>query len=68
MGHNPRLTVIPHTRLGFLDALALCEARPDKHYSLADCVSRQAMWREGFTDVLSNDHHFTPEGFHIMFQ
>jgi hypothetical protein len=43
MLHNPRLTVIPQTRLGFLDALALYAARPDKHYSLTDCVSMQVM-------------------------
>jgi len=31
------------------------------------CVSMQAMRREELTDVLSNDHHFTQEGFHILF-
>jgi len=25
------------------------------------------MRREGLTDVLTNDHHFTQEGFHILF-
>ena len=60
-------TVIPQTRAGFLDALALYQARPDKYYSLTDCVSMQAMRREGLTDVLTNDHHFTQEGFRILF-
>ncbi len=60
-------TVIPQTRAGFLDALALYHARPDKHYSLTDCVSMQAMRREGLTDALTNDHHFTQEGFRILF-
>ena len=27
----------------------------------------QAMRREGLTDVLTNDHHFTQEGFRILF-
>jgi hypothetical protein len=27
----------------------------------------QAMRREGLTDVLTNDRHFTQEGFHILF-
>jgi uncharacterized protein len=53
------ITVIPQTRAGFLDALALYAARPDKHYSLTDCHSMQGMRREGLTDVLTNDHHFT---------
>jgi uncharacterized protein len=60
-------TVIPQTRARFLEALALYQARPDKHYSLTDCVAMQAMRREGLTDVLTNDHHFTPEGFRILF-
>jgi len=50
-----------------LEALALYEARPDKFYSLTDCHSMQVMRREGLTDVLTNDHHFTQEGFHIVF-
>ena len=60
-------TVIPQTHAGFLDALALYKARPDKEYSLTDCISMQVMRREGLTDVLTNDHHFTQEGFHILF-
>jgi hypothetical protein len=26
------------------------------------------MRREGLTDVLTNDEHFTQEGFHILFE
>ena len=61
------ITVIPQTRAGFLHALDLYAARPDKQYSLTDCHSMQVMHREGLTDVLTNDHHFTQEGFHIVF-
>jgi predicted nucleic acid-binding protein len=60
-------TVIPQSRSSFLDALALYEARPDKAYSLTDCISMDVMRREGLTEVLTNDHHFTQEGFHILF-
>jgi hypothetical protein len=28
----------------------------------------QTMRRLGLTDVLTNDHHFTQEGFHILFE
>jgi predicted nucleic acid-binding protein len=59
--------VIPQSRSSFLDALALYEARPDKAYSLTDCISMDVMRREGLTEVLTNDHHFTQEGFHILF-
>jgi len=61
------ITVIPQTRAGFLHALDLYAARPDKQYSLTDCHSMQVIRHEGLTDVLTNDHHFTQEGFHILF-
>jgi predicted nucleic acid-binding protein len=63
----PHTTVIPQSHASFLDALAFYASRLDKHYSLTDCVAMQAMRREGLMDVLSNDHHFTQEGFHILF-
>ena len=28
----------------------------------------QVMRREGLTEVLTNDRHFTQEGFHILFR
>ena len=60
-------TVIPQSRASFLEALTLYEARPDKEYSLTDCIAMHVMRREGLTDVLTNDHHFTQEGFRILF-
>jgi len=51
----------------FLEGLSLYRARPDKAYSLTDCISMQTMRCEGLTDVLTNDHHFTQEGFRILF-
>jgi len=64
---HPQWTVIPQSRSSLLEAVALYEARPDKAYSLTDCISMQTMRREGLTDVLTNDHHFTQEGFHLLF-
>jgi len=51
----------------FLEGLTLYEARPDKEYSLTDCMSMQVMRREGLTEVLTNGHHFRQEGFQILF-
>ena len=65
--NDPYITVIPQSHTALLNALALYEARLDKQYSLTDCVAMQAMRREGLTDVLSNEHHVTQEGFHILF-
>jgi uncharacterized protein len=61
------VVVLPQTHTSFLEGLTLYESRPDKEYSLTDCISMQAMRREGLTDVLTNDHHFTQEGFRILF-
>jgi predicted nucleic acid-binding protein len=55
------------SRADFDAALALYDARPDKEYSLTDCRSMLAMKTLGPTEVLSNDHHFTQEGFTILF-
>lgn len=58
--------VAEQTRTSFLAGLALCEKRPDKSYSLVDCISMQFMKAEGLTDALTTDGHFTQEGFNIL--
>jgi predicted nucleic acid-binding protein len=60
--------VVAQSRQGFLEGLDLYEARPDKGYSLADCVSMQTMRRKGIMDVLTNDRHFEQEGFRAIFR
>jgi predicted nucleic acid-binding protein len=58
--------VIEQSRRSFLLGLDLYEARPDKQYSLTDCISMATMRQEGITEVLTHDAHFTQEGFHIL--
>ena len=65
--NDPDTDVLPQTRADFDAALALYEARPDKEYSLTDCRSMVALRALGLTEVLTNDHHFTQEGFVILF-
>ncbi len=55
---DEHVRVIPQTRRSFLMALALYQVRPDKGYSLTDCISMQTMRREGTTDALTSDRHF----------
>lgn len=64
---DPRIHVLSPSQAMFLDGLALYESRLDKQYSLTDCISMHVMRREGLTDVLTNDRHFTQEGFRILF-
>ncbi len=60
--------VIPQSRESFRAGLQLYRARPDKEYSLTDCISMQAMRREGLSEVLTNDRHFEQEGFRALFR
>ena len=60
--------VIPQSRDSFRAGLQLYRARPDKGYSLTDCISMQTMRREGITEVLTNDRHFEQEGFRALFR
>jgi predicted nucleic acid-binding protein len=59
--------VFPQTRASFLGGFDLYRSRPDKGYSLTDCISMVTMRGEGLTDVLTNDRHFEQEGFHPLF-
>jgi uncharacterized protein len=61
------IQVLPQTTSSFQIALAFYRSRLDKEYSLVDCRSMLAMQSLGLTEVLSNDHHFTQEGFTVLF-
>ena len=61
-----RIEVIPRTNNSFHDALELYEARPDKGYSLTDCLSMNVCNSVGIREILTNDYHFKQEGFKIL--
>jgi uncharacterized protein len=54
---------IPATQELFDRAAELYAARPDKSWSLVDCMSFLIMEREQLTDALSADRHFVQAGF-----
>lgn len=58
--------VSEQSRASFLAGLSLYERRPDKSYSLVDCISMQLMKDEGITESLTTDGHFMQEGFTIL--
>jgi hypothetical protein len=57
------IDILPQTHDGFLAGLGPYQARPDKGYSLTDCISMETMRREGVSEALTNDEHFKQEGF-----
>jgi predicted nucleic acid-binding protein len=63
---NPGIVVLPQSHQSFLDGLTLYKARPDKGYSLVDCISMEAMRRGGMNEILSHDAHFAQEGFRLL--
>ena len=63
---DPAVHVVPQSHESFLSGFDLYAARPDRGYSLTDCISMQAMRREGLTEVLTNNRHFQQEGFRAL--
>lgn len=63
---NPGVTVIPLSRMAFQKGFALYKARPDKGYSLTDCLSMTIMRARRIMHVLTTDHHFEQEGFTLL--
>ena len=64
----PGVDVIPQGRDSFLSGMARYAPRPDKGYSLTDCISMATMRKIGLTEVLTNDRHFEQEGFRALFR
>ena len=65
---DPGVRIIPQSHDSFIAGFELYRARPDKGYSLTDCISMQTMRKEGLTEVLTNDRHFEQEGFRALFR
>lgn len=61
-----RLEVVSTSGHVFNAALNLYERRPDKEYSLVDCMSMVVMEERRIRHVLTNDHHFTQAGFVVV--
>jgi predicted nucleic acid-binding protein len=60
--------IVSQSMASFQAGLMLYQSRPDKGYSLVDCISMQTMREEGLTEILTNDRHFEQEGFRALFR
>jgi len=63
---DPQIIVILQSDLSFQAGFALYQSRPDKEYSLTDCISMLAMRKLGITEILTHDNHFKQERFAIL--
>ena len=60
---DENVEVVPFTMELYQDGMQMYSARPDKEWSLTDCISFVVMQRKGVTEVLTGDHHFEQAGF-----
>lgn len=63
---DPKVRVIRASTALFARGLKLYEDRPDKEWSLTDCISFVVMKDEGLTDVLTGDKDFEQAGFRAL--
>jgi predicted nucleic acid-binding protein len=62
----PPFIFIPASPELFADGLRLHHERPDKEWSLTDCISFHVMRERGITRALAYDIHFEQAGFEAL--
>lgn len=63
LGETPEVEVAAASHDLFRRGLKLYAERPDKEWSLTDCISFVVMRERGLTNALTADHHFEQAGF-----
>lgn len=67
LAENNNCRVVAFDNLLHQDATDLYLARPDKTWSLTDCVSFVIMSNQSIREALTGDHHFQQAGFVALF-
>ena len=65
--NDPAVWLVEASADIFQRGLDLYHERPDKHWSLTDCISFVVMTDQGLHEALTGDHHFAQAGFHPIF-
>jgi predicted nucleic acid-binding protein len=60
---DPNVMIVAAGLSLFERSLALCAARPDKDWSVTDCISFVVMKDRGISEALTGDRHFEQAGF-----
>jgi uncharacterized protein len=63
-----RVTIAPPSQDLFEQGIELYSQRPDKEWSLTDCISFIVMRQHGLADALTADHHYEQAGFTVLLQ
>jgi hypothetical protein len=63
---HPAATICEPDRRLYDAGIELYRARPDKDWSLTDCISFVVMHDRGINDALTGDHHFEQAGFRAL--
>jgi hypothetical protein len=66
LANHPRVKIVPADTALFQRGIDFFEQRPDKQWSLTDCLSFLVMRDEGVTEALTGDHHFEQAGFKAL--
>ena len=64
--HDPATDLIPPDMKLFDRGLDFFQKRPDKQWSLTDCISFVVMSEHGIRDALTGDRHFEQAGFRAL--
>ncbi len=65
---DPMFDVIGYDPAVYRAGFDLFAARPDKAWSLTDCISFAVMTERGLSEALTADHHFEQAGFRALFK
>jgi len=65
-GEHEDIEIVPASPELFHRGIALFRARPDKEWSLTDCISFVVMGEKGISEALTGDRHFEQAGFKTL--
>ena len=63
---DSKVTIVPPTQEFFDRGVDFYAKRPDKQWSLTDCISFVVMAEHGLTEALTGDWHFEQAGFKVL--
>ena len=66
LGADPGCTIVPPAQELFDRGVELYVQRPDKAWSLTDCISFVVMREYGMNEALTGDRHFEQAGFSAL--